>query len=52
MISINVEKSEVKAKEPEKSLSQQKLLRDAEKDAKKKTSVEKYERLKNAGIVR
>jgi hypothetical protein len=48
MISIDVQKPEVKVKEAEKSLSQQKRLRDADK----KMSVEKYERLKRAGIVK
>jgi len=52
MISINVEKSEVKEKEPEKSISQKNLLRKAKADAEKKMSLEKSQRLKNAGLVK
>lgn len=52
MISINVEKSEVKAKEPEKSLSQKGLLRRAKADAGKKMSLEKIQRLRNAGLMK
>lgn len=52
MISINVPKQEVKTATPAQSLSQQKYRRDAKREAEKKMTVEKYERLKRAGIVK
>ena len=52
MISINAKKPEVAGKEPEKSLSQQKMLREAKGNAEKKMSLEKYDRLKRAGLVK
>ncbi len=52
MISINAEKPEIKKEKPEKSISQKNLLRKAKEDPEKKMSLEKYERLKNAGLVK
>jgi hypothetical protein len=52
MISIDAKKPEAKEKEPAKSLSQQRMLREAKEDAAKKMSVEKSQRLKKAGLVK
>ena len=52
MISINVPKKQTKDHEPEKSMSQKRLLREAKADADRKTSVEKSQRLKKAGLVK
>lgn len=52
MVIIDVEKLEVKEKEPKASLSRQKLLHDAKESAKRKLTPEKVQLLKKAGIMK
>jgi hypothetical protein len=52
MIAIDVKRSEAPEKEAEKSLSHQRMLREAKDDAAKKMSVEKSQRLRKAGLVK